>query len=256
MSQTTPPAPGMAPRRPAAIEQPPAFVASGGRQRRWSLALVAVLVTVGSALAFVVLWLNAGDRRPYLAVTENISQGQTIEAEHLTTVRISVDPTLSPIPASQRDAVIGQTAKFDMAAGSLLVEGVVGEEEGLEAGRAVIGLAVDLDRLPSPLPVAGDTVRVYNTGVDPDSDSEQVVSQVVADARVLGSEEIGDKRTFTLLVRTGEAELVAAVAEAGGAHLAIVNEGEAVPPPDDGGGNELVPVGGEGGEPASGDESE
>jgi hypothetical protein len=42
--------------------------ASGGRQRRWSLALLAVLLTVGSALAFVVLWLNAGERRPVLAV--------------------------------------------------------------------------------------------------------------------------------------------------------------------------------------------
>lgn len=223
MSQTTPSAPGMSPRRAAPAEQPPAFVASGGRQRRWSLALVAVLVTVGSALAFVVLWLNAGDRKPYLAVTQNISQGQTIEADHLTTVRISVDPTLSPIRASQRDTVIGQVATADMVAGSLLVEGAVGEEEGLERGMARIGLAIDLDRLPSPLPVSGDTVRVYDTGVDPDSESDAVQSVPVADARVLGSEEVSDKRTFTLLVREGEAELIAGVAESGGAHLAVVN---------------------------------
>lgn len=257
MSQTTPPAaPGMSPRRAAPIEQPPAFVASGGRQRRWSLALVAVLVTVGSALAFVVLWLNAGDRRPYLAVAENISQGQTIEADQLTTVRISVDPTLSPIPASQRDAVVGQVAKADMVAGSLLVEGAVGEEEGLERNMAIVGLPVDVDRLPTPLPQSGDTVRVFSTGVDPDIESENVQSYVIADARVLGSEEVGDKRTFTLLVRTGEAQDIAAVAEAGGAHVAIVNPNESLPPPEDGGGNQLVPTDGEGDEPLNGDESQ
>ena len=44
----------------------PSLVPGGGRQRRWSLALVAILVTLGSALAFVVLWMNAGDRKPVL----------------------------------------------------------------------------------------------------------------------------------------------------------------------------------------------
>ena len=50
------------PRQPMADRGGPTLVPGGGRQRRWSLALLAVLLTVGSALAFVILWLNAGDK--------------------------------------------------------------------------------------------------------------------------------------------------------------------------------------------------
>ena len=53
----------------------PALVPGGGRQRRWSLALLAVLVTVASALGFVVLWMNAGGREPVLALRRNVAAG-------------------------------------------------------------------------------------------------------------------------------------------------------------------------------------
>jgi hypothetical protein len=136
-------------------------VSGGGRQRRWSLALVAVLVTLGSALAFVVLWLNAGGRKPVLALRNDVAAGQVIEADDLMVVRVSTDGGIAPIPSSQRDEVIGETAAATLLAGSLLVEGSVGDS-GLQAGTAVIAIPVERVRLPDDL-AAGDQVRIYRT---------------------------------------------------------------------------------------------
>ena len=129
-----PPAPRPGRRRP--------LVPGGGRQRRWSLALVAVLVTVGSALAFVVLWLNAGGRQPVLALRNDVAAGQIIEAEDLTVVRVSADGGIDPV-SSSRDDVVGRPAAADLLAGTLLVPGAVGTASGLEAGQAVIAIPVD-----------------------------------------------------------------------------------------------------------------
>jgi hypothetical protein len=153
----------LSPRTPGPGTRPaPSVVPGGGRQRRWSLALVAVLVTLGSALAFVVLWLNAGGRKPVLALRNDVVAGQVIEAGDLTVVRVSTDGGIDPIPSSQRDEVIGQPAAATLLAGSLLVEGAVGDSDGLEAGAAVIAIPVERVRLPDDLE-AGDHVRIYRT---------------------------------------------------------------------------------------------
>lgn len=228
MSQTAPPPAGMAPRRAAHPGQAaPAFVASGGRQRRWSLALVAVLVTVGSGLAFVLLWLNAGDRRPYLAVTTDVQRGQQIQPEHLTTVRVSTDPTLSPVPASQRNDIVGQVATKELAAGSLLVDSAIGEEEGLPQGEAVTAVPVAAQRVPSPIPRSGARVRIYDSSdVDQDStEDEQATAEAIAEATVLGTEDFGTEVTFTVRVSDSlELADIAKAAQTGGVHLALVNE--------------------------------
>ena len=98
----------------------------GGRQRRWSLALVAVLVTLGSALAFVVLWMNAGDRKPVLALNNDVAAGQIIEADDLKVVRVSADGGVELVASSASDDVVGQPATTNLLAGSLLVAEAVG----------------------------------------------------------------------------------------------------------------------------------
>src|SRR5918994_4431926 len=96
-------------RNPALADRPgPSLVPGGGRQRRWSLALLAVLVTLGWALAFVVLWMNAGGRKPVLALKQDVAAGQVLQAEDLQVVRVSSDPGVKPVASSERDEVIGR----------------------------------------------------------------------------------------------------------------------------------------------------
>lgn len=147
---------------------PPPVVPGGRRQRRWSLALLAVLVTLGSALAFVVLWMNAGDRKPVLALSNNVVAGQRITSDDLTVVRVSVDGGLDPIPSSRRDDIVGRPASTNLLAGTLLVAEAVGESDGLDTGTAVIAIPVPPAELPSDDLRTGDKVLLYRTATSDD----------------------------------------------------------------------------------------
>jgi hypothetical protein len=156
MASTTLPPRNQAPgARPA-----PTLVPGGGRQRRWSLALLAVLVTLGSALAFVVLWMNAGDREPVIALARDVQAGQVIAADDITTVRVSVDPGVRAVSSSARDEVIGQPASVDLLAGTLLVPEAVGNTEGLERNTGVAAIALPESLVPAGLE-RGDQVGIY-----------------------------------------------------------------------------------------------
>ncbi|HEX6420549.1 MAG TPA: SAF domain-containing protein [Acidimicrobiales bacterium] len=173
MASTTLPPRG--PARPAGPAPPPPV--GGRRQRRWSLAMVSVLVTLGSALAFVVLWMNAGDREPVLALRNDVAAGQAIEADDLTVVRVSADSGISPIPSSRRDEVLGQPAATNLLAGMLLVEGAVGTSHGLEPDSAVIAIPVPRTRMPTSDLRAGDRVvivRTASSGPDEGTTSRQL----------------------------------------------------------------------------------
>jgi hypothetical protein len=151
-------------RNPAPGARPgPSIVPGGGRQRRWSLALVAILVTLGSALAFVVLWMNAGGRKPVLALSNDVVAGQIIQADDLTVVRVSTDGGIHPISSSQRNEIIGKPAATNLLAGTLLVEEAVGTADGLDTGTAVIAVPVPKTELPSEDLEAGDKVVLYRT---------------------------------------------------------------------------------------------
>lgn len=141
----------------------PSLVPGGGRRRRWSLALVAVLITLGSALAFVVLWMNAGGRQPVLALRNNVVAGQVIQADDLAVVRVSTDGGITPISSSARDDVIGQPAATNLLAGTLLVPEAVGTADGLESGKAVIAIPVPTAEIPSDDLETGDRVLLYRT---------------------------------------------------------------------------------------------
>jgi hypothetical protein len=161
-------------------------VPGGRRQRRWSLALVAVLVTLGSALAFVVLWMNAGGRKPVLALRNDVAAGQTIEADDLAVVRVSTDGGIHPISSSQRDEVVGRPAATSLLAGTLLVPEAVGTADGLERGTAVIAIPVDVSMLPTDDLEAGDQVVIVRT-----ADADQVGAAATA-------REIGEGRVFSV----------------------------------------------------------
>ncbi len=144
----------------------PAMAPPGGRRRRWSLALVAILVTVGSALAFAVLWSSAGDRRPVLAAARTVPAGQVIAADDLVVVRVSGDPSLDPLASERRDEVVGQTASFDLVAGSLLTEASVGEQTALAPGTAIVSVALTAGELPTSSLRQGDQVQIVFTQAD------------------------------------------------------------------------------------------
>ena len=193
-SRPTPGGPG----RPA-----PALVPGGGRQRRWSLALLAVLVTVASALGFVVLWMNAGGREPVLALRRNVTAGQTIQDDDLQVVRVAADPGVDPIASSARDDVVGRPAAADLLAGTLLVPGAVGTPSGLEAGQAVIAVPVSPEELPADLE-GGDRVVLLQSSTKA-STGEAPRAETIGDGTVIAIERDDDGgSTVPVSVRVAE----------------------------------------------------
>lgn len=183
------------PRTPAPGERTaPALVPGGGRQRRWSLALVAVLVTLGSALAFVVLWMNAGGREPVLALRNDVVAGQQIQPDDLVVVRVSADDGISPIPSSARDDVEGETAATNLLAGTLLVPEAIATPDGIDSGTAVIAIPVPAVELPSDDLETGDRVLLYRT-----VGAEQ--------GQGAGAETIGAGRVFSVSDDSAGAEI-------------------------------------------------
>ena len=203
-SRPTPTGPG----RPA-----PALVPGGGRQRRWSLALLAVLVTVASALGFVVLWMNAGGREPVLALRRNVTAGQTIEDDDLQVVRVAADPGIDPIASSARDDVVGRPAAADLLAGTLLVPGAIGSPSGLEAGQAVIAVPVSPEELPADLE-GGDRVVLLQSSTNA-SAGEGPTAEIIGDGTVIAIQRDDDGgSTVSVSVRVAEGllpEIAAAI---------------------------------------------
>jgi hypothetical protein len=202
-SRPTPSDPG----RPA-----PALVPGGGRQRRWSLALLAVLVTVASALGFVVLWMNAGGREPVLALRRNVTAGQTIEADDLRVVRVAADPGIDPIASSARDDIVGRPAAADLLAGTLLVPEAVGTASGLEAGQAVIAVPVSPEELPADLEGGDRVVLLRSSSNAPTGDAPS--AQTIGDGTVVAIRRDDGGSTVPVSVRVAEGllpEIAAAI---------------------------------------------
>jgi SAF domain len=175
------------PRTPAAADRvAPSIVPGGGRQRRWSLALLAVLMTLGSALAFVVLWMNAGDRKPVLVLRNDVIAGQIIEADDLGVARVSADGGVRLVSSSARDDVVGRPAAVNLLAGTLLVADAVGSADGLETGTAVMSVPVPRAQLPDGLDT-GDQVTIYATSDR--GDGEASAAEAIAEGRVFS---VGD----------------------------------------------------------------
>jgi hypothetical protein len=226
---------GGPPSRPP--DRPPRVPPASRRQRRWSLALVSILVTIGSALAFALLWLNAGDRQPMLAVARAVPKGQVIDAADLAVVRVSADPGLRSVGADRRSTVIGQTAAADLVPGALLAEGQWGSGSLLAEGDVVVGVPVPREQLPAGQLQAGDQVLVVlnapstssegsggsgrtTGGVAPGS-----LGQVLAEGRVFASDVLLDTATtavVSLAVAREAAPDVAGASAAGRVSLVLV----------------------------------
>jgi SAF domain len=199
----------------------PTLVPGRGRQRRWSLALVAVLMTLGSALAFVVLWMNAGDRKPVLALRNDVVAGQPIGADDLTVVRVSADAGVPLVSSSARDDVIGEPAAVNLLAGTILTPNAIRPDAGLETGTAVIALPVPRSELPANDLDTGDHVTIYRTAAQGD-DSAGEAAEVLGEGQVfsVGDDDDGSNVRVSVTVDELDAAEIANAVQADRFYLA------------------------------------
>src|SRR5260370_39841489 len=80
------------------------------RHRSWALAVIGVLVVAVCALVFAAGWVQAGDRKPVLAVVHDVAAGPLLTPARLQGLRGSASRPVSPVPARAGASLPGRPA--------------------------------------------------------------------------------------------------------------------------------------------------
>lgn len=136
-----------------------------GRRRPWLIALGVLLASVG---ALGVVWMvgAAGQRQEVLVVRQELAYGDEVTASDIGIARVSVDPGVEVIPASQRAEVVGLVAASRLTPGTLLTDQALSAEAGPAAGQVLVPLALPIERMPAAGLRAGDRILAVPTQSD------------------------------------------------------------------------------------------
>lgn len=190
------------------------------RRRPALLAAALVAICVGALLA-AWAWTATTKTQEILVARHTIERGAVIEADDLARVRVSADPALTPVSASQFDQIVGQRAAYDVAAGGMLTPDSFTSGVVPDGSNSIVGVALTPARAPGLSLTTGDRVRVVVTaaqGEELPAGAPQFSEATVAGVHV--SEETGEL-IVDLLVPHADAAVVAARAATGNVSLVL-----------------------------------
>jgi len=141
---------------------PPPAAPPRTRRRPGVLAAGVALVAVGALGA---AWLTqvVGGTVAVVAVVRDVAPGEVVRAADLTVAEVSLDPALSPVPATRLSSMVGQRAAVALTAGSLRPDVAVTATVVPTEGRSLVGVALTAAQLPAEPLQAGDRVRIVDT---------------------------------------------------------------------------------------------
>ena len=132
-------------------------------RRRPLLVAASVAAVVLGALLAVWAYTSTSNTQEVVAARNTVPRGQAITREDLMVARVGVDPALTPIPASELDALVGQRPAVDMAAGGLLTRQNLASTVVPAKGTAIVGVSLTPAMMPATPLQNGDTVRIVST---------------------------------------------------------------------------------------------
>lgn len=194
---------------PPKLRRRPALVAGG-----------IVAICLGALIAGWA-WTATTNTHEVLVARRSIERGALIESDDLARVRVSADPALKPLPASEFDNVVGQRAALDIAAGGLLTAEATSAAVVPPSGMSVVGVALTPAQVPSLALRTGDRVRVVVTpaqGAEPAAGAPQFSGADVVGVRA--DAEAG-QLVVDLLVPYAEAAVLAARVATGNVALVL-----------------------------------
>ena len=135
---------------------------SAPRERKPMLAVLALLLVVGGALAAGSLVIKSGHRVGAIEITKAISQGSPIPSDAMTEVQIAADTGVKYIAWQY----VGQTSQYfattAIPADTLLNSGMISKTRSTPNGDTEVGLALKDGQVPSNVQ-ANDHVAVIST---------------------------------------------------------------------------------------------
>jgi hypothetical protein len=133
------------------------------RQRRLSVALLAVLVAIGSALAFVV-WAGAlSKREPVVAAARTVNAGEVLSRSDLKTVRVAAETDVATVPGGDVRELVGKVTTTPLFKGALVSRDQVSRSAPLPSDQAIVGVLVKPGQGPLASLRVGTTVQVVQT---------------------------------------------------------------------------------------------
>ena len=141
----------------------PVVVGRTKLQRSPVLIAIGLLILAAGGVFGWFMWVSTSTASEVVAAKVDVQRGQVIAAEDLTTVRVTLDPSLRTVPGADLRTLVGQRAATDVAAGTLISPNQVTAEVLPPQGMSVVSVPVPAGLVPTVPIRAGDTVRLVQT---------------------------------------------------------------------------------------------
>ncbi|MET9955994.1 SAF domain-containing protein [Streptomyces sp. NPDC006339] len=197
MSKTAVPASaGPVPAQAAPPQIPSATAGFRARRRRPGMyALAVALIAAGGSGGFLAFQAT-GERTPVLAVARSVQAGDVIKDADLIEAQVQLDPALKPVPAADRDKIVGKRAAVALTPGSMLTQGQVTTRTLVKPGERLVGIGLKAAQMPATRLSPGDKVLVVATPADgqttpagkDDAEPRQIAARIV---------RVGEKQAST-----------------------------------------------------------
>jgi hypothetical protein len=133
---------------------------SAPRERKPTLAALAVLLILGGALGAGFLVLQSGKRVAAIEISQQIGAGQQIPLTAMQEIQVASGTGLRYVPWNEASQVARFYAGAAIPPGTLLTTAMVVRANEVTTGKDVLGLALKDGQWPSQL-AAGDHVTIY-----------------------------------------------------------------------------------------------
>lgn len=198
---------------------------SAPRERKPALAVLAVLLIIGGALAAGLLVVKSNQRIDAIEITQAVPQGETIPASAMREVQISANSGVGYVAWRYEGEVSQYVTSVGIAQDTLLNNNMLTKSSPLPSGDAEVGLALKDGQIPVTLQ-AGQTIDIYSTAASSGSGCPGKPGQELAtDATVISTSGSvsGDNTTDVVVEMSAEsAGQVACNTANGTAAIAIV----------------------------------
>lgn len=176
-----------------------------GPRRKSRLPEVALGLVIVAVCGLASLWWysTAAERTDVLALREPITQGDTLEVEDLIKVAIATEDPVATMSEAEVLSIVGQVAVTDLSAGTLVTPAMFAQFNPMLDGSVVVGLDLEVGRVPAVTPLPGDAVAVV---LLPVANATEPVGEIMVDsAVVVETAAIGTQgRRFLALSMTEE----------------------------------------------------
>lgn len=193
-------------------------------RRRGAVAgvLVGALFAAACMFGFATVLASTDKRASVLVAARPVPAGQRFTATDLKEAKVAADPGVGSLTAAQRPQVVGKVAAFGVPAGALLTDGHVSSGPAVEAGAALVGLALRAGQYPPGLRPT-DRVRLVTTAGQGQAGQPGQAATLVAEARVFAvGTDGGQGARISVVVADADATKVTAAAAAGTVAVALL----------------------------------